>query len=105
LFEKAASFYEMAGDEDMVVRAREYVAGYTSLVMAQTYLEQKCVLAAENELKKAKLLLEGSRAEEYTDALEEHLIELKEQNIDTFDIFIVLMGIIIGGRLLLRICS
>ncbi|MBU7024976.1 MAG: hypothetical protein HXS40_12515, partial [Theionarchaea archaeon] len=102
LFEKAASFYEVAGDEDMVVRARAYAAGCTSLAMAQTYLEQKCVLAAENELEKAKILLEGSGAErEEIQILDEYLTELKEQNIEVLNTGVVLIGIVVIGVVLL----
>jgi hypothetical protein len=104
LFEKAASFYGMAGDEDMEVLSKNYAAGCTSLVMAQKYLEENRVSDAENELEKAKLLLEGSGAEgEEIRILDDHLTELKGQNIEVLNTGIVLIGIaIIGVVLLLR---
>jgi hypothetical protein len=94
----------VAGDEDMIALSKKYAAGYTSLMMAQAYLEQKCVSDAENELEKAKILLEGSGAEgEEIRILDDHLTELKGQNIEVLNMGIVLTGIVvIGGVLLSR---
>ncbi|MBU7037422.1 MAG: hypothetical protein HXS52_05795 [Theionarchaea archaeon] len=105
LFEKAALLYGVAGDEDMKIQARKYAAGYISLAQAQTFLEQKCVPAAEDELEKAKILLKGAGAEEHIGQLDEYLVELKRQNADTLDIFVILFGIVMGGKVLQRIYS
>jgi len=91
LFEEAASLYEVAGDEAMIELSTKYGAAYHSLQATLEYINCEEVELAENELSKATVLFEELENPEELSKVREHIQLFKDQNIEEFNAFIVLI--------------
>jgi hypothetical protein len=95
LFEKAASLYEIAGDEDMIVLSQKYASAYQSLQKALEYLEEEDTTGAGEELKEAKPFFEELGEEELVFMLEQQIQASEEKNIAGFEVAVIFIFVLV----------